>query len=707
MSHSWGFDQLQAPPVGLGGLFNGPPAGLGEEDFAALTESIDGSWKEWTTETGTFVKDLFTGEHATVDEQRASIQRVKVKLNTLEKALSDPRYKKVAPQLSSLYSKLSPAVETAEALLDTLTVDPAAAQKSRVEPAFNELHSAVRKLQSDLKSYGNGSRWNPWIGSDELLSLKADNPQALEIVTAAKAKLEKRETYSPEVRDFVSREPFLALEDALATVQRALQPAAPTSPEELRGLLTKLLETIGQYNADPNWQLEGEIRSLLTQVQDKSPDGGAELSRVIGAAYLNYNLRLGVSEGLMNRFYMERRVESSTIRDRVMEACVVGNQCTNTDLTLDILPSSQNARFAITLSGVVRANTNGYTDQATIHTVGNHSFRAQKPIIFDGQSFYGEPAQVSVRANNQTVGASTKFSGLPLFGRIADNIAFREASSRTPQANAMAAGKISNEVRQKLNDEADRQFANASKELQTKTYGPLRKYDLYPDVIAVNSTDKELRFWSRLLGPTEVAGSRPAPMPPVPSNGLVAQIHESLLTHGLDRFGLAGQTMTEDEVRSLLESRFSEILNREVKFPEPQPTAEGEAVKGNTLVFDEHDAVRFIIRGGEVILQIRAGLKRDNGDDIPTQIITVPFTPVLTGNELILKRGNVGVKPVSRPPNVGAQITRANVMRQKIQAALPERTLENKFVVNQNGKTVNLSMTGLSADAGWLTITLQ
>jgi hypothetical protein len=314
---------------------------------------------------------------------------------------------------------------------------------------------------------------------------------------------------------------------------------------------------------------------------------------------------------------------------------------------------------------------------------------------------------VSARANNQAVGAHTRVSHVPILGRIANNIAIREANARNPQTNAMAMQRITQQVSSQLEQEAASQFANASKELQTKTYGPLRKYNLYPDVMQLSTTASELNLSSRLMDADEIGGSQSAPIAAVPSTGLVAQIHESLLTHAFDRLGLNGQEMTEDQVRELLESRLSEILGRPVSIPKPQNAAPEEEQAANTLVFDQNDPVRFTITDGVVTLIIRAGLKRNNGEDIPTQIISVPFTPTLQGDKIVLTRGNVGVKPVTRPPNVSAQVARAQIMRQKIQSALPEQTVDATFEIEQQNKTVKLTLIELIAQGGWLTLSFQ
>lgn len=704
-SHGWGFEAGQEP-AGLTGLIPAyAPDGLTAEDFKKLAEAIEPTWKDWVAETSQFVHDFYEGEHPTVDDQRIAIQNLKVKIKTLEKALADARYRSIRPQLETLYGRLAPRVDLAEALLDTLSVDEQTSLQLRLQPAMASLQEALRQLTADLERHQHSEQWKQWIRLSELKDLTADHPQ-LDVVNAVKAKLEKRETYSQDVKAFVSRESFLRLEDALAEIQAAARPHA-VDRAALRKLLSDLVEAVNAYRNDPSAQAESQVRQAYDKVRSQAPDGGAAISRALGADFLNYNLRLVVSEGLVNRFFQETRRESSTVSDRVMEAQVYGCQTSDVTTRIDFAPSTSDAILKLKLSGKVYANTNGYTSQATIHTIGNHTFTGEKRVVFDGQNFSPQPATVSVSAHNQTVGASTKFNGVPILGGVARNIAMREASARTPQANAIAASKISSQVREQLDREADRQFADASQKLQSDTYGPLRKYNLYPAAMSVSTSENELRLFSRVMDEQELGGSRAIPVSSVPADGLVAEIHETLPTRFFDRIGLAGKTLTEDEFRQLLESRLSEILNRKVEIPKPENAPSQEEQSKNKLVFADHDPVRFTFADGIATIIIRAGMKRDNGDDIPTQIISVPFTPTLSEGKVLLTRGNVGVKPVSRPPNIGAQVTRAQIMRQKIQSALPERTVDAGMDVEQNNKKVHMNVTRISVGGGWLTLTVQ
>ncbi len=130
--------------------------------------------------------------------------------------------------------------------------------------------------------------------------------------------------------------------------------------------------------------------------------------------------------------------------------------------------------------------------------------------------------------------------------------------------------------------------------------------------------------------------------------------------------------MKESELRKLIEERMSKLLGKEVDIEDPV-VPEGEKPVDNTLIFDAVDPIRFQAEGGQVKIVMRAGLRPENGDEIPVQIISVPLTFKVEGNQVLLERGNVGVKPISTPDNVGLQVTRARIMIQNIQRRSPTR----------------------------------
>lgn len=720
---SWGDDPAAAQPAPAGWQGIMPtqaPSNLRVEELEKITAALPQSWREWGQQTSDLILDFYEKEYATVEEQRAALEAMQRRLSVMESVLSDSSGKyrahpEIRAQVSALYGRLAPRVALTEAILNTLTVDPQQALEQRMGPAQARLDAALNGLRADLMSskITGGGVWLPWVRFDDLKSVATGDPttpEAVDVIAAVKNKLSARETYEPAVKDFVSRPAFLQLEEALDGVLAALNAgSAPMENEALRALLSELVSTTEAYLAEPTSARADAIRGLDQSIRAAAPDGGSLILSALRTHWLNYNLRANVSEGLLRRLIGENRQEASWINECIMEAYISGHQCTNANISVDVQPSSNGARLVLKLDGTIRSNANAYAGPATIQTAGTHQFSASKPVLFDGDRFLTEPTSVWASANNQTLGARTKFSWIPIVGRIAENVAVNEARSRQGQANALTIQKITQEVSTKLNREADDQFSKASMELQNETYSRLREQGLFPQTRLLSSTNSDVTLRARLMETPELGGSQPPVIKAYPADGMVVQIHESLLSNGFERVGLDGMTMTEAEVRAHLEQRLTDALGKEVNIPEAE-VEPGDAPPTHKFIFAQEDAVRFTIANGEVRIIIRTGLDREDGEDIPTHIIEVPLKFTVDGNKVTSTRASeVFVRPAPDTPRTTPveSVVRQNVMRQTIQSALKDSTFDGFFDLDLEGKKVRLYVRSIEAESGWLTLSLQ
>jgi hypothetical protein len=382
---------------------------------------------------------------------------------------------------------------------------------------------------------------------------------------------------------------------------------------------------------------------------------------------------------------------------------VSGCQWTDTEVSVDLKPRDGAAQFMLTLDGKVRSSTTGEVCNVTVYNSGAACFRAEKDILFDGTHFTLCPARVGVNANNCAYDAETCLEFLPVARGLARNIALSQAEQRKPESDAFARKRISGQVRTRFDRETGEQFSEAEGNLEAKFYGPLGELSLRPEVANFSSSETELFVRERLMGDGELAGGLP-PQASVPDAGTLIQMHQSLLSNGADRFGFAGERLTASEMNARISERLDRIFpDREKKEP-----AEPRANDNARLIFDTVDPISFQFENGQIIMSLRAGLERPGEEEIPTQIISVPLTITVEGNELVLTRGSVGVKPVERPDNIGAQIARANIMRERIAEGIPERqTQKATFELDAEGKLIVLNITSVIAEDGWFTLTAE
>lgn len=700
---SWAVED-QPVAVGLRGLIpSKSPLGLQSKDF----ENLDGNWAEWATQTNELVEKLYSEDPLDIAAQRDLLAKLKSKVGVMQTALNDAAYTQLHGPLADLHGLLARRVEFNTAILDILDSDIEATQKANVEKSYNELKSAIAAVRSDLASFQDGDLWVPYLELESLDSTAkaADgSPSSIELFKKVGTKLTAAPEWSEAQKEFAARSSIAKLNSAIsATAARISSPAGPETRAKLRELSGTFLAALDEYEATASNAAATNTRVAYNELKALAPDGGAKLSELMRANYYNYNLRVITSEGLLRRVMSDTRSESSWVNQCVMGARINGSQCTTSSISVDVRPSSDRAYIALTVDGTVRANTSGTTQDATVFSNGYHNFHAEKAIFMDGHKITSSPATVGVSANTQFYAARTRLSGVPILGRIASGIALDVAQGKAGEANAYTASQIRNEVGPRLDSEASSKFDKATMELETRVWGPLREQGMYPDAMNWSSTDSDTTILTRLMESDELGGANPAPNVSIPSNGILIQVHESLMSNSADRFEFAGKTMKESEVRKVLEERLSKLMGKEVDIPDPV-VPEGEKPVDNTLVFDSVDPIRFQADGGQVKFILRAGLKPENGDEIPTQIITVPLSFKVQGKEVLLERGNVSVKPITPVDNPGLQITRSGVIRQNIQRAIPNKTLKGEFTREIQGKNVNLTIVGIDARDGWLSI---
>ena len=708
-SASWAYQDADA--VGLAGILpDEVPEGLTYDDF----EVLGPNWEAWAGETADLLEEWYESENPDLASQQATLARLHIKLGTLETALGDSKYEVIHSQLGALHGRLSRRVDLAEAIWATMDADPEAGRGDRVGRAFSRLTSAVRTLRNDLNGVPGGSVWLPYVRAEQLAAAAASNDtsdDAIATLTLVQQRIDGRGSLADaSQQEFLGRESFIDLSAAIGGVLAAdaWQPAADHLVQ-IREQAARLVAATEEYEEDSSDAAAAEINAAYRELRTVAADGGKRISKVMRKHYFAHNMRLIASEGFLRKAVSDSRVEQGYINEPVSEAWVTGVSCTTTDVSLDLQPNNKVAQFNLRISGNVRANTTANAAQAVVYGGSYGNFSATKAVMFNGKSFKTRPAAVSANASTYSNDVDAKV--FILLRPIADIIAENEVARRKPQSDAIARQRIINQVSREVNSETDSRFADASLKLESKMFGPLRELGWYPDSIQTYSTSDELIIRARVMDPNELGAQAPASLPALPQNGIAIQVHESLLNNGIDRLELAGKTVTDEELRALMEERISTLLGREFKFSSPEDEgapapADGEDAseedETNTYVFDTHDPLRFVIDNGTINIVLRTGLRREDGDEIPLHVIEVPLAFSVDGDQIAMTRdGSVRVVP---GPGTPRSIPRQNIMRANIQRSIPDRSFKGTIDVEQEGKTITMNITSIDAQDGWVTV---
>ena len=686
-------------PVGLQGVWpDFPPPSLSVAEFSKL----DQRWAEWSRAAAIDVAKMYSLSGLTVEQQYERLAQVEQRIGVLKEALRDPAYSMIRNELTNVLVPLELRANLFRAMLDLLTADAAPAAAEALPVARTEFQNALRRVRSYLNSIPNGAAWFPYLEIEEIeQSLQTDH--ALEEIEALAARLDPTaEGLNDAQVEFLRRSHLENLAGATRYYATMLQISKNGADQNaVRQELAALVEAVDLYEDSPTNETAAAIRTADDRLRLVAGPLAEAIDDLLRKQYLNYNLRLVADADFISKIVSTNEITRGPVRDCFMGASIYGNQKTRTTANLAFIPSSDAARFKLMLDGVSNSRTNAYTNQATVSSVSQIEFFASKPIFFDGDRFGFGPASVSANPHLRHTGIATKYDHIffGLFKGLIRRRAMSEANKRIPQGRAHAVDELRAKLLPEFNGEVERSFGELNQEL-ARFDAELAEENLTPSAERTRTTSERFLFDAAVRGNSELSGSAPN-IGSTRGIGFTLQIHESLLNNMADRWDLAGKSMTEAEVREVLEQWFSDLLGSDVSFDDES----GEPPDPSILTFHESDPIRFEVSDGALRLILRAGITTEDGDEIPTQVVEVPLDITIENGKIHINRGVVIVSPLERPRNRALQITRAGIMRKKIQDAIEEGTQDATLTIERDGQEpIQIEIQRITAQGGWLTV---
>ena len=686
-------------PVGLAGVL---PA-ASPADLEGALGSFPENWTPWATAVQAELNQLYT-EPGTVAQQRETLAKLRRRLATCNQYLADPRYRSLNNLLTTLRGGLKRRLDVAEAVLGTMDL-PATAWQSRQAQTARDVTNAAVSLSNNLNSVSTGAGWKTYLKLSDLLTALNTRDGAKINAAAAETQTLLANAPTDEVtQKFVARPDFVALRNALANHAGAVAGGAEGQPQ-LRQVATDLLNAIERHEEEPSSEAGKAVRNAYARLAAVTPDGGARIVDALRSNYFNHNIRLFAPESFLNRFISETRRDSSGINEQVEEAQVSGAQTTYTTVGVDVQPSANSALMTLVVNGNVASNTLASTDQAQVSIYGTARFNAQKSLYFDGERFAFGQTMVGAQANNQITNIDTKYDGIPIIRRIAQNKAWEVAGSRQAEGEAMVVNRIRGMVASQLDGQINQEFGPTG-EVPTRLntlISALRRKDLFPSPLQWSSTNTDVRMSGRVMGAAELGGTEPD-LTQVNPRGVTLMVHQSAVNNGLDRLGFAGQTLSDDELVKKLQGHLSDLLGKPVDLMSGKPKKASDENAARMLAFDGQDPVRVAFIDDTIELTIRAGLKQEGREEIPPHLIRVPLTVKAVNEGILLTPGNVSVETIDKQDS---QAVRAGVIKKKIEEAIPEQLLKRSMSMQRGTRMMTLAVTRLRAVDGWLTVWVE
>ena len=495
--------------------------------------------------------------------------------------------------------------------------------------------------------------------------------------------------------------------DLLAAMLYTLEKAPEGQQEALRTELKGLIDAIEAYEADAlDGNADEVVREKLAVLGDMTDTSAIE--SVIRIHYYNFNVRTFVSEAFAEYAFNECRRECGPVCDFILGARVRGTQRTQSGVSIDFIPSDDDAKFSININRNTKSNTRGVTDQATVFTYGNHYFSGKKIIKYDGEEFSWYRASLGVNTNNTVMDAKLNRRGL-IAKLIGDKIAYNRAVDMNPKSESIAAGRLRGRVLPKFNSEIEDTFGDLNDE-RVKRHERMEAEAIAPNETLARTDGDELRTAERLMNSGQLGADRATTLFNT-STGMTLQLHESWINNSLARNTLnpPSDVLTFPQFGEMLTAKFERAFDFEVERDEAEED-------GDKLVVYDSDPLHVKFENGKIRLILRVGLEQEGRDDVikerrvevPLKIVMGEDTIQLAISDDDLDRVRVLPLDSSDKRPIANRII-GDKIKNKVAERLAEQTFDRHLIyeADDEGKQIPITIAELHPVNGWLIVVVE
>ena len=309
----------------------------------------------------------------------------------------------------------------------------------------------------------------------------------------------------------------------------------------------RMLAQVEQYEDRDSYTRASNVADYRNIAEWTTLETTAALGTTIENHYRNANVRVAVSEDLLNRLVPETTKLTNPVRDQVLGADVRGHSHTTARLRVELDPNPSEWRVGIMASGCVVSNTASEKWPARFYMRGASSFRAAKSVSVTPHGVVAPPSRASVNAGNRLTGMETEFDTLPLFGDVVRSMARRQHESNASRLREITRSKVAYSASRRLDQTIQEKITVADTDFQKKVLTPLQRLHLDPVAIQMETTDERLVARYRIAGENQLGSHTPRPR--AYSDSLLSvQIHESAINNLLEQLKLDGRKTIADRL---------------------------------------------------------------------------------------------------------------------------------------------------------------
>ncbi|MGL6226503.1 MAG: hypothetical protein ACRC10_07745 [Thermoguttaceae bacterium] len=324
-----------------------------------------------------------------------------------------------------------------------------------------------------------------------------------------------------------------------------------------------MLAMIEQYESNRSPEDGAATAQLAYQLSVCKSQKLRELADVVRFYFGKPNIKVCVSETLMNYLLPTRDPEFDRFRDIVVGEQIIGKRRTDTIVRVGLNPDPKHLNISLLISGFVNATGTSERATAKIESQTYATYYCKKELCWTDKGIVVSPAHVTVNNKTQLRSVKTGLDGLPLFSNLAREIAQGQFYSKEGQINAETKEKISATVRDRVNREVRERLTEFNENYHNRLLIPLNNAGLTLKQTDAATTENWIYSAWRLISDASLSSHTPEPET---IYGAYAdlKIHETAIQTLIRSLELDGRTISVGELKKLIAEKTGRTSSEEI-----------------------------------------------------------------------------------------------------------------------------------------------
>lgn len=410
--------------------------------------------------------------------------------------------------------------------------------------------------------------------------------------------------------------------------------------------------------------------------------------------YRNANIRLAVSDRMLNRLIPSTPSVHQPVNERVLGADVNGHSQIQNSLSVQLVPDPSRLHLQLKTDGRVDSDTVATKSGFELRNSGLAKFQGFKRFAIDRfGNFDGQRSVAHANAKQRLIGIRSKLDPFPVVNWVARRIARKKVAEQAPRANMVLEEKVEDSARQQLEEGVREKVSAMQAYLRTNLLSPLVAMDLDPEALETATTPHRLVMRYRLAGLDQMAANSPRPVD-AESDYMGVQVHQSLLNNMIERIDISAGSYTPETLMTHL----ADVIGFN---PSAAPTDDKHEA---TFVFANYDPMRVDLQDGKVRIELnlkslKVGKKGKTWRNIT---IASTYTPEVIGSQIhLVQHSPIEVK--GRRFRLGDQIAVRAIFTVVLPKEYTFQTIPAQLQENLNG--YSLAIEELKIADGWAGLT--